>query len=105
MPPRHRCKLRLQPPGKYEDHAERVETVVRKHLREHLVAFEVLYGMEPIAELTIEADHSIDETVWRRLVDAMREVADDVVEDVEDVRTLFEPRELDRLQPGGDQGA
>lgn len=105
MPPHHRCQLRLQPPHDYSAHAGRVKEVVERHLGDAVQGFELLYGVEPIAELTIEADPGADPRVWRGLVDGLREIADDIVEDVEDVRTLFDSDELEELRSGGGQGA
>jgi hypothetical protein len=99
MPPIiHRHVCRLNPPEDYVKHAKAVEDVIHREFPDAQV--QVLYGTEPLAEVSIaEVNLSDDPKAWARLETALYQLAGpDTRASAEASRMLFDPEVRQQLR-------
>src|SRR5215212_11639341 len=104
--PFYRHSLRLNPPTDYIEHAQAIASVIHEHFPDAMV--EVLYGLEPVAEMTISGiDPKDDPRAWHKLAAALSDLAEgpNTRASAEHTRVLFAPEDRQELRRDGDGGA
>jgi hypothetical protein len=90
---RHVCHR--NPSREFQDEADAITEIVRKHLGE--VSVEILFAVEPVAEITITGADVLCEQrapAWDRVVTALAERRCFIVSS----RSLYTPKERDELR-------